>query len=297
LGRPLLLDDLLYQPDNSLVRQSYDPQMLHMLNLAGFGMAIWDPSSHQPEQPLLYKIPGLPVFEGNLRNLARKIRTTCALAHVRGVAYRETEVVSQENLHPFLFDGCRLAMAHNGDLADFPEMKYALLEHIRPELAQKIVGTTDSAWIYAVLMSQFADPTADHDTTEIRRAVEKTLRALRRVREQIGIRTSSSVNLFLCDGNDLVATRFSFDFGCYGDKVQPSDIRYLSLWYTFGREYGLHEGEWKMRGGHENADSVIVASEPLTRDISSWLELPEYSLLFVSRTDGAPRVYTAPLDV
>ena len=40
LGRPLLLDDLLYQPDNSLVRQSYDPQMLHMLNLAGFGMAI-----------------------------------------------------------------------------------------------------------------------------------------------------------------------------------------------------------------------------------------------------------------
>jgi len=52
-----------------------------------------------------------------------------------------------------------------------------------------------------------------------------------------------------------------------------------------------------MRGGHENADSVIVASEPLTKDISSWLELPEYSLLFVSRTDGAPRVYTAPLDV
>ena len=210
----------------------------------------------------MYKIPGLPVFEGNLRNLARKIRTTCALAHVRGVAYRETEVVSQENLHPFLFDGCRLAMAHNGELADFAEMKYALLEHIRPELAQKIVGTTDSAWIYAVLMSQFADPAADHDATEIRRAVEKTLRALRKVREQIGIRTSSSVNLFLCDGNDLVATRFSFDFGCYGDNVQPSDIRYLSLWYTFGREYGLHDGEWKMRGGHENADSVIVASEP-----------------------------------
>ena len=38
LGEPVLLDNLLYAPDNSLVRQSYAPQHLRMLNLAGFGL-------------------------------------------------------------------------------------------------------------------------------------------------------------------------------------------------------------------------------------------------------------------
>ena len=38
LGQPVLLDNLLFQPDSALIRQSYMPKMLHMLNLAGFGL-------------------------------------------------------------------------------------------------------------------------------------------------------------------------------------------------------------------------------------------------------------------
>ncbi len=41
LGQPVLLDNLLYQPDSALIRQSYMPKMLHMLNLAGFGLRAW----------------------------------------------------------------------------------------------------------------------------------------------------------------------------------------------------------------------------------------------------------------
>ena len=37
LGQPVLLDNLLFQPDSALIRQSTMPRMLHMLNLAGFG--------------------------------------------------------------------------------------------------------------------------------------------------------------------------------------------------------------------------------------------------------------------
>lgn len=37
LGRPVPLDWLLLRPDNSLVRQALTPQMLHLLNIAGFG--------------------------------------------------------------------------------------------------------------------------------------------------------------------------------------------------------------------------------------------------------------------
>ncbi len=52
LGEPVLLDDLLYQPDSSLAKQSYMPRMLRMLNLAGFGMLVWDRSSRNPQIPL-----------------------------------------------------------------------------------------------------------------------------------------------------------------------------------------------------------------------------------------------------
>ena len=50
LGEPVLLDNFLYQPDSALVRQTYMPKMLNMLNLAGFGLRAWDPASHQPER-------------------------------------------------------------------------------------------------------------------------------------------------------------------------------------------------------------------------------------------------------
>jgi glutamine amidotransferase len=32
-------------------------------------------------------------------------------------------------------------------------MRYDLVQHIRPELAQRIQGATDSEWIYALMLS------------------------------------------------------------------------------------------------------------------------------------------------
>jgi CRP-like cAMP-binding protein len=55
-------------------------------------------------------------------------------------------------------------------------------------------------------------------------------------------------------------------------------------------------GEWKMIGGPEGADAVIVASEPLTRDVATWVEVPEYSALCVSRDGGDLRGEVVTLD-
>ncbi|MBL0122140.1 MAG: hypothetical protein IPP88_05215 [Betaproteobacteria bacterium] len=52
----------------------------------------------------------------------------------------------------------------------------------------------------------------------------------------------------------------------------------------------MNEGEWRMTGGAANADSIIVASEPLTKDTSTWVEVPEYSALHVELTGGTPAV-------
>lgn len=300
LGQPVLLDNLLFQPDSALVRQSFMPKMLHMLNLAGFGMRAWDPASANPEQPYSYYSQSLPVFDRNLQNLAQKIRPACVLAHVRGVAYSTRVEISLQNVHPFHFAGVPLVMAHNGDLADFARMKPLLLGHLKPEYVSQIHGTTDSEWIYALFVSQLSDSLDALEEKTVFDAIQSTLGIIRDARARLGITLSSSVNLFIANGRQLAAVRYCFDFGCYRtedpSKVHEANLNFLSLWYTLGRDYALHDGEWKMTGGAENADSIIVASEPLTKDTSAWVELPEYGALFAEIRRGRPRVAVRLLD-
>ena len=300
LGEPVLLDNLLFQPDSALIRQSYMPKMLHMLNLAGFGMRAWDPGSRDPGMPFSYASDALPVFDRNLKNLAGKVAARCALAHVRGVAYSTQVEISLQNVHPFQFPGVPLALAHNGDLARFAELRPALARHVRPELARQVRGTTDSEWLYALVVSQLADPHAAPGGADLVAAIKRALEIVRAERALLGIDTSSSVNLFVTDGTQVAAVRYCFDFGRYATedaaRLHEANLGFLSLWYTLGRDYGLHDGEWKMTGGAQNADSILIASEPLTRDVASWVEVPEYSLLHGEIRDGRPTVTIHYLD-
>ena len=298
LGKPVLLDNLLFQPDSALIRQSTMPRMLNMLNLAGFGIRAWDPESANPLQPYSYYSQSLPVFDRNLQNLAQKIRPSCVLGHVRGVAYSSRVEISLQNVHPFHFADVPMVLAHNGDLARFAEMKPLLARHVKPEYLAQIHGTTDSEWIYALLLSNLENQ--DFSESQLFSAIETTLSVIRQARKELGIALSSSVNLFIANGSQLAAVRYCFDFGCYatGDpaRVHEANLSYLSLWYTLGRDYAMHDGEWKMTGGAANADSIIVASEPLTRDTSSWVELPEYGAMFAELRGGRPYVSVKLLD-
>jgi len=294
LGEPVLLDNFLYQPDSALVRQSYMPKMLSLLNLAGFGLRAWDPSSHDADRAFSYYSQQLPVFDRNLKNLAEKIRAGCLLAHVRGVAYHTRVEISLQNCHPFHFKDVPLVMAHNGDLARFSEMKGFLSGKIKPSILAQIHGTTDSEWVYALIVSQLPDPHRRPGADELMHAVDNTLGILRDARKKLGIAVSSSLNLFIADGEQLAAVRYCFDFGCYptddAARLHEANLSYLSLWYTAGRNYGLHDGEWQMTGGSDKATSILIASEPLTRDTGSWVEVPEYSMLHASIDGNRPKI-------
>jgi len=300
LGEPVLLDNFLYQPDSALVRQSYMPKMLNLLNLAGFGLRAWDPASHDPDRAYSYYSQQLPVFDRNLKNLAEKIRAGCLLAHVRGVPYHTRVEISLQNCHPFHFKDVPLVMAHNGDLARFADMKPLLSAHIPPALLSQIHGTTDSEWVYALLVSQLPDPQRHPSADELAKAVERTIGIIRDARKKLGIATSSSFNLFIADGTQLAAVRYCFDFGCYRTddpaQVPEANFTYYSLWYTSGSEYGWHDKEWKMIGGPDSADSIMIASEPLTRDTTTWLEVPEYSMIYADTRSGRPTVEIHYLD-
>lgn len=300
IGEPISLSHVLFETDSSLVRQSYSPRMMATyLNLAGFGMAAWDPNSVRADDPLVYRVTTLPAFDENLRNLAVKVAPTCLIAHVRGVTHSDQEMIAQTNLHPFRFQDACTVLAHNGHLREFVRMRYDLVPHIRPELAERIQGTTDSEWIYALLLSQLEDPNGRPDARELADAAVSALRLLRQVRARHGIDTSSPVNLCLTTGQALVATRFSFDYGWYPDEdaLLETDLPYVSLWYTLGGEYLPREGGSAMTAS-DAARSVLIASEPLTIDTSTWLEVPEYSMIVAARTpDGGLDFEMLDLDV
>lgn len=301
LGQPVLLDHLLFQPDSSLVKQTFMPRKLHMLNLAGFGVLAWDRASRSPGEPYRYHSTALPIFDRNLKSLAEKIEPSCVVAHVRGVHYSTEAVISLQNSHPFRYRGARIAMAHNGDLHRIGEIRDDLLRHMRPEIAAQIAGTTDSEIVYALLLSQLRDPLGMIDRDDLKVAMPRTLELIAHARARHGIAVSSSLNLFFGDGESAGAIRYCFDYGCYRTedpaRVHEANLSFLSLWYTCGRSFGLHEGEWKMIGDGYSADSVIIASEPLTMDATSWLEVPEYAMMLASVGDGRPMIELTPLEV
>jgi glutamine amidotransferase len=299
LGEPVSLGHVLYETDSSLVRQSYRPRMMEtFLNLAGFGLVAWDPCSVRAEDPFSYRTTTLPGFDPNLRSLAAKLAPTSMIAHIRGVTDSGDETVAETNLHPFRFRDSPIALAHNGHLREFARMRYDLVAHIRPEVAQRIRGTTDSEWIYALVLSHLADPYGPVETRELADAAAQALRVLREIRGRHGIDTSSPVNLFLATDRALVVTRFSFDYGWYPDKdtLLETDLPYCSLWYTIGGTYVEREGSSAMTAS-ETPRSLLIASEPLTLDTSTWLEVPEYSMIEATRTPGGLDFETLDLDV
>ena len=300
LGQPVILDHLFFQPDSALVRQATLPRMLHMLNLAGFGMRAWDRSSREPDQPWSYASTTLPVFDRNLKSLAEKVSASAVLGHVRGVAYSTAAEVTPANVHPFQFPGAALALAHNGDLARFADLKPRLAARIPPELSRHLRGTTDSEWIYALVLSGLGNPYGRPEAEELMQAVTRALGIIREERAALGIDLSSSVNLFISDGTQAVAVRYCFDFGRYATedaaRLHEANLHFLSLWYTLGRHYGLHDGEWRMTGGAAAADSILIASEPLTREVDSWVELPEYAMLHAGLQEGRPTLTLRYLD-
>jgi glutamine amidotransferase len=295
LGRPILVDDLLYGPDSSLVAQVYDAELYAYMNLGGFGLAAWDAGFPYPEAPLHYRTLSLPPFDRNLRSLARKLSVGALLAHIRAVHYDqgESETLSVHNVHPFRCEGTSVALGMNGTLSRFGEMRYDLLGRIRPEIARRIEGNTDSEWVYAVLLSQLPDPAASATPEQLEEATEATLRILGEVREQHRVDTESDMNLIVADARTTVATRFAFDYGwhpadeSYWSKQRRYD--FTSLWYTAGRDYVCRDGEWIMSGG-DCIESVIVASEPITKDSSTWVEVPEYAMMTASLRDGTVEI-------
>ena len=301
LGSPMLIDELLFAADVSLVRQATEPRMMQLLNLGGFGVAAWDQDSPDPARPFTYRTAGVPTFDRNLKSLASKVRSSALLAHVRGVVYDPGERVGVQQVHPFLFDGAAFALAMNGDLFDFGRMRYDLLEHIPAALSSRIEGTTDSEWFYALALAQLQDPFERCTASEMAAAARRALEIVREIRERRGIDTQSPINLVLSDGQSLIATRFVFDYGWYPQDdsffAAERECDYTTLYYATGVSERRHARDGRARPDRPTS-SLIITSEPLSADRQAWTRAPEYSMLIAApNDDGGLSIELQELDL
>ncbi len=247
------------------------------------------------EEPFIYRTTTLPNVRPQPARLGRKLEPTCLLAHVRGVTYGERELVASSNLHPFRFPGAQVVMAHNGHLREF--RAHALRPRRRTsgrswpvDRGHDRLGVDLRARALAARRPATACRTGRARRRDRGRAADPArLRARERHRHVLAgqpvpddrARRSSPRASRSTTAGTRTRTRCS-RATC---RTSASGTRRAAV-----RRVQRRVGTWSATSA---VRSLLIASEPLTVDISTWLEVPEYSLLTAQRTPEGARLRDA----
>ena len=244
LGSSIRLEQILSEPEHSLIIQSYKPQEMTsgLLNADGFGIGWYDLEQHS--LPYTYRNI-LPIWnDANLPPLARYIKSQCFLGYVRSAT--SSLSVDMINCQPFHHQN--LVFIHNGFINDFRSTLYRPIRNQLSDFAyQRIEGTTDSEHIFALIVNELE---ADGSIT-LEQALNKTVVNLAKLAQEDNIEFSA--NIVLSNGKELAACR-------YANRKQSPSLYYI-----------------KDSSRFDNA--VIIASEPLFH--GDWIDCPEASLIGV----------------
>jgi predicted glutamine amidotransferase len=271
LGRPIIVDELLLKPSNSLIHQSFDAgEMSEPLNGDGFGLGWYD---HQ-----IRELPGLfrsitPAWNNNnLLYNASMFRADCMFAHVRAAS---EGVVSEANSHPFHFG--QFLMMHNGVVPKFQLIKRRLLSLLNDELFLWIQGQTDSEHIFALLMqyaSEMAEPDQNLTEEQLKDCFQKTFDTVQQLKEEAGIgQEVSTFNMMATDGHRIFGTRYS-------SKPQ---LETRTLYYSTGSRFQCTNGVSRMVRDDSTVKAVLIVSEKLTENREDWTPIPANHFIAVDR--------------
>ena len=272
LGEPLPVRNLLFDPDNSLVRQSYSPRMMNtFLNLAGFGMKAWDPTSLRPEDPFTYRVDDAAVVRPQpalhlVQARADVHGRPCSRGHVlrRGRRRRHEPApvpLPRRPRRPGAQRAPAAVRAHAllARRARAPGRRAVHRGHdrLRVDLRARPVAARRPVRRCPRRASWPMPPPA------------RCASCARSARHTASTRPRRSTSAS-APAASVVATRLSFDYGWYPpeDEMLETDLPFVSLWYAIGGEYADRDGDWQMTAG-DPPRSVIIASEPLTTDVST----------------------------
>jgi predicted glutamine amidotransferase len=267
-GTPILLEELLYNREHSLIDQSLHSRMgVETTNGDGFGVGWYGvegaatglPATRGTGIPVLFRDVGPAWNDVNLRELARSTSSGLFIAHIRAST---GTAVQQTNCHPFRHD--RWLWVHNGAIKDFHALKRDLVLAVDPDLYPSIAGSTDSEVMFylALTFGLRDDPVA---------AVERMVGFVEATARQHGVEEPMQMTVATTDGERIFAFRYS--------SVGKSRTLYFSTAITALRQlYPENEVFQKI-----SDDTRIVVSEPLGELQGAWNPVPESSYGIVQK--------------
>lgn len=266
-GTPIIIDNLLYKPNNSLINQSLHAREIEEpLNGDGFGIGWYVPEVNY--EPVTFVSVNPAWSNRNLRNIAPKIKTDCMVAHVRAASVGE---VSESNCHPFQYKN--LLMAHNGGIENFGLVKRKFREPLSDELYNWIKGQTDSEHIFAYLVNYLNKHHKTINEEAVADAFDHTFAFVNDKLKEAGIQEPAYLNMAVTNGLFIVATRY-----CSDPKEEP-----LTMYHSEGGRYVVEDGITRMEAPEDDDNAVLVVSEKLT-DGPEWTLLPKNHLVMVEQS-------------
>jgi ergothioneine biosynthesis protein EgtC len=198
LGAPIQLERLLYDPQHSLVVQSYQPKEMTggLLNADGFGVGWY--GATPAELPYSYRHT-LPIWNDvNLPPLSRYIRSHCIVANVRSAT--PGLAVDLSNCQPFQHRS--LSVIHNGYIDRFRKTLFRPIRNQLSDLAYEAIrGTTDSEHMFGLLIDAY------EATQDLALALQRMIRTMLDLATEY--QTDFSANFIVTDGQVIVAARYA----------------------------------------------------------------------------------------
>ncbi|WP_457205063.1 class II glutamine amidotransferase [Nocardioides sp. P5_C9_2] len=265
-GSPILIEDLLYRPEHSLIVQSMSSTMgAEATNGDGFGLGWY---GDRPT-PGVFRSTEPAWNDRNLQELAAHITSGCVLAHIRAST---GSPVQETNCHPFR-RGKWLFM-HNGMISGFHRYKRELAMAVDPSLFADIEGSTDTEVFFYLALTFGLESDAVG-------AVSRAVGLIEDVGRRNGENFPMQMTVATTDGESFYAFRYSSE-GRSRSLFHNADVHTLRQQYPDNPL--LHD---------LSDDARLVVSEPLGNLQGAWLEVPE-STCIVIRDGHQEQVPFAP---
>ncbi|MEV8247480.1 class II glutamine amidotransferase [Streptomyces rochei] len=146
-GTPVLLSQVLFQPEHSLIDQSLHSRMgVETTNGDGFGIG-WYPEDTEMADPAVLRDVGPAWNDRNLQEVAHT-RSGLFFGHIRAST---GSAVQHSNCHPFRSG--RWMWMHNGMISEFRRVRRDLALAVDPALYADIEGSTDSEVMFFLALT------------------------------------------------------------------------------------------------------------------------------------------------
>ena len=250
-GSPVLLEELLYKPEHSLIDQSLHARLgVDTTNGDGFGVGWYGTNN---DAPAVFRSIEPAWNERNLRELAGHVESPLFLAHIRAST---GTAVQQTNCHPFRHG--RWLWVHNGLVREFARVKRELALTVDESLYTSIEGSTDSELLFylALTLGLEDDPPG---------AVERMVGLVEEVGRRRSIENPIQMTIATTDGKSVWAFRYS------------SEGKSRSLYYSTDMRTVREMYPERPRLQEVSDETRIIVSEPIVELAGAWNEVPESS--------------------